>query len=222
MSLLEIIHLFLRQTKRTCLFSSFNELPDIWKTVLDKIPADLIKMLALSVQEFFKSSFNFVRSVRSKSCHKSNWHPLHMVAESGHLELFKYVVEKTGDQNPIGKFTHYDSILGGQICRMENHLVIVHELTPFHLAASHGHFEICQYIINNIEDKNPGNGWTPLHEAAKKGHFAIVKLIIDNLTEKNPRDRNGHTPLHMSAMNGHLDICQLIPREIIENNPKVK
>ena len=179
-------------------------------------------MLALSVQEFFKSNFNFVRSVRSKSCHKSNWHPLHMVAESGHLELFKYVVEKTGDQNPIGSFTHYDSILGGQICRMENHLVIVHELTPFHLAASHGHFEICQYIINNIEDKNPGNGWTPLHEAAKKGHFAIVKLIIDNLTEKNPRDRNGHTPLHMSAMNGHLDICQLIPREIIENNPKVK
>ena len=99
-------------------------------------------------------------------------------------------------------------------------MVIVHELTPFHLAASHGHFEICQYIINNIDNKNPG-GWTPLHEAAKKGFFTIVKLIIDNVTEKNPSDRNGHTPLHMSAMNGHLDICQLISVEIIENNPKV-
>ena len=147
-----------------------------------------------------------------------------MAAESGHLELYKYVVEKTGDQNPIGTFTHYDSILGGQICRRQNHLVIVHELTPFHLAAKHGHFEICQHIINNIDDKNPGKkyGWTPLHEAAKNGHFAIFKLIIDKiLGDKNPRDRNGHTPLHMSAMNGHLDICHLIPGEFIENNPKV-
>ena len=45
--------------------------------------------------------------------------------------------------------------------------------TPFHYAAKYGHLEICEYMIDQIECKNPTNdtGLTPLHNAAERGHL---------------------------------------------------
>ena len=62
--------------------------------------------------------------------------------------------------------------------------------TPLYFAAEHGHFSICQMIIEKIEDKNPKSSafdWTPLHCAALNGHFSICKLIMDNVEDKNPK-----------------------------------
>ena len=41
---------------------------------------------------------------------------------------------------------------------------------PFHCAAEFGFLEICEMIMENMEDKNPkNNSWvTPLHEAAQR------------------------------------------------------
>ena len=57
-----------------------------------------------------------------------------------------------------------------------------------HIAAYNGQSEICKYIIQNVEDKNPKNhqGRTPLHNAAYKNQNVICELILQNI-EALPR-----------------------------------
>ena len=51
--------------------------------------------------------------------------------------------------------------------------------TPLHDAAQLGHFGLCQFIIDRIQDKNPQSrsGMTPLRLAHQKGFSEIVKLF---------------------------------------------
>ena len=48
-------------------------------------------------------------------------------------------------------------------------------MTPFHMAAQHGHLSICKLIIDHNEDKKPKNvdDETPLHYADKGGFLEI-------------------------------------------------
>jgi ankyrin repeat protein len=68
-----------------------------------------------------------------------------------------------------------------------------------HLAAEHGHLEVCKLLIGKLENKNPSNvlGWTPLHAAAKNGHGEICKLIASNIVNKNPVSNDGQTPYQL-------------------------
>ena len=98
--------------------------------------------------------------------------------------------------------TIYNTILG------KNPNFIFEATTAFQQAAYGGHFEVCQFIWNNIENKvldiNPkhaDSGRTLLHYAAEVGHVEIVKLIMNNMgTQENPEDSWGQTPLHKAAM----------------------
>ena len=54
-------------------------------------------------------------------------------------------------------------------------------MSPLHIAARKGWFEICKRIIENVEDKNPG-AWndpqtTPLYLAKKYGRTKIARYI---------------------------------------------
>ena len=114
-------------------------------------------------------------------------------------------------------------------------------LTPLHLAASLGNFQIVEYILQKCElenlsvkyyksnlgvimkqdNKNPRNEWneTPLHFAASKGHLKICKYIVGKVEDKNPKCMNGRTPLHYAAIKGHLEVCLLIMPKIRNKNP---
>ena len=83
-------------------------------------------------------------------------------------------------------------------------------ITPFHIAAELGHFEICQLITDNIEVKNPTTmeGWTPLHLAALNGRFDVCKLIIDYGVDKHPNFTDS-TPLQLAARKSHFRVCKL-------------
>ena len=92
-------------------------------------------------------------------------------------------------------------------------------------AATNGHLNIYQSIVEEVPDKNPKNeeGWTPLHKAAWKNHYSLFKYIMDMAEDKNPKDANGYTPLHMACMpagRGCLEICQLILNVVEDKNPK--
>ena len=95
----------------------------------------------------------------------------------------KCIVERTGDVNPK---------------RLED------GFTPLGLAAQEGHLEICAFLIEYLDDKNPreNDGWTPLHRVARAGHLEVCKLLSNLLDNKNPGDIHGRIPLHEASGNG--------------------
>ena len=82
-------------------------------------------------------------------------------------------------------------------------------VTPFHLAAEKGHFEVCNAIMVYLDNKNPRTiyGYTPLHIAAQYGHLEICKSTLKQVQDKNRKDNEGITPFHKAAAGGHLNIC---------------
>ena len=95
-------------------------------------------------------------------------------------------------------------------------------ITLLHSAAENGHSEVCQLILENVQDKNPKGeyGKTPLHYAAENGHLEVCQLILENVQDKNPTGKFGATPLHYAAKNGLSKVCQLILENIQDKNPK--
>ena len=101
---------------------------------------------------------------------------------------------------------------------------------PFSFAAKKGFLEICEMIMENMDEKNPKGDWgvTPLHRAAENGKLEVCKLILENLLcnremckryqcDKNPKNDNYFTPLHMAGMIGHLEVCKLIIENVCKN-----
>ena len=126
-------------------------------------------------------------------------HPLHVAAMYDQQYLYKYLEKKLGDDS--GK-----CILGGTL----------------HFAAGFGHLDMCKYIMENTEDKNPrcNIGLTPLHCAAQEGRLNVCTYIMANTEDKNPRSNDGRTPLHFAALNGHLDVCKYIMENTEGKSPK--
>ena len=68
--------------------SDFAEFSKDWKKVFEKSPVKLLEKMAVIVQEFFKK--------KNKRRLKS-WSPMHIVSESGNLELCKHIAPITED-----------------------------------------------------------------------------------------------------------------------------
>ena len=108
--------------------------------------------------------------------------PLRYAALDGQTGLYKLFSDHLVDKNPVVT----KGCFKGK--------------TMLHLAARNGHFEICQFIIANTQDKNPVSTGdfktTPLHEVVKYGHLKICKLLIDNMDDKlSMSDGDGMTPI---------------------------
>ena len=97
--------------------------------------------------------------------------PLHIAAKF-ELSLFKAIAPKFEDKNPANSFGD----------------------TPLLCAVKNGHLDICEYIIDNVEEnkKNSANniGYTPLHYAAMLKDLDIYKLIASNIEDKHDLKRN--------------------------------
>ena len=76
---------------------NFVEFEESWKKILHKSPLGFVKELALITQQFFLR--------RSKRL-EEQWHPLHIAAESGSLQICRKIVEKTGNRYVKLKVTY--------------------------------------------------------------------------------------------------------------------
>ena len=156
-----------------------------------KTPVENLKELATTVVSFFSTD---------PKHYGHQWAPIHIAAQKGCLKLSKYILDKTGDIDSRRKKDGW---------------------TTLHIAVVGRNFEVCQFLVDNMTDKNPKSltNWTPLHMAAMFGSLKISKLIIQNVESKNPVDSNGRTPLHESARFNHLKVCKLIVKNISNKNP---
>uniref|UniRef100_A0A670XW27 Uncharacterized protein n=1 Tax=Pseudonaja textilis TaxID=8673 RepID=A0A670XW27_PSETE len=78
--------------------------------------------------------------------------------------------------------------------------------TLLHIAASHGHLEIIDYLISKgvkLEVKD-NKGRTPLHRAAEKGHDKAVNRLLQAGAYMYSLDQEGKTPLHLANQNQHI------------------
>jgi ankyrin repeat protein len=98
-------------------------------------------------------------------------------------------------------------------------------------AAFHGHWPLCQFLLENGADANHGladTGETPLHAALCKanrpGYDLVVRVLLSHGANPNAATRpgvetgsfmrdartKGETPLHRAAAFGSLDVIRLL------------
>ena len=132
------------------------------------------------------------------SADRSGETPLHIAARNGHVEICKIIVESMRDKNQVKHLElilkHRAEPLYSPACfasvTMKNHADLEGK-TPLHLAAEQGYFEICQLLIDNIDDKHPiaANDMTPKDYAKRYGHYEIVELFNDKKKRKNGKEK---------------------------------
>ena len=172
-----------------------DDFPDTWRPILTKSPTEILKHLGIQLK--MSNDKQIMVGIKSRNIIVCNWTPLDLTAWTGNLNLFKTIYDKILEKNPN---------------------FIFEGTTSFQQAAYGGHYEVCNFILNNIENKvldiNPKQGFTGrtlLHYAAEVGHVEIVKLIINNMdTQENPKDSWERTPLHKAAMYEQFEICKFI------------
>ena len=147
----------------------------------------MMNELALAVKYFLSKCPG---DCYERNCKPGAW-GLHISAEAGQVSLCEYIFKITEDKNSKIKHLGREDRLG---CCKE-----FKGWTPLHEAALGGHLLICSLIMDEIQDKNPGDdtGYTPLHAAAAGGKLETFKMIMNKAdTDINPSENGGWTPLH--------------------------
>jgi len=121
---------------------------------------------------------------------------VHVSADRGHVQLFRFVIEKD-----ISQATAVNG----------------HGELPIHLACQHGHTPVVQLLINLKVDLNICNhyGETPLYIASYNGRVEVVKLLCRcvkvRLTTANV---DGISAIDIARSSGHMDLAQLLLRQL--------
>ena len=188
-----------------------------WIKATDKTPIDILKRLAGLARENckYEPRCQYWHMLDREDKNEPELSLFHILVFEGDVDLFKYVARKVG----------YKHMFGTKKSRWGTK----NEYTPLHEAASRGNFDICKFIIDQVDDKNPVNksGHTPFHIAANYdgdssqivGHFEICQLIFEATGFQNPSNEYGETPLHSAASNGNLKICEMIIEKLVDKNP---
>ena len=108
-------------------------------------------------------------------------------------DSWKAVTNKTSIRGLASAVKYFLSLHPSHCTDKENDELCKHRnisYSPLQISAEAGNFLLSQFILRQIDIKNPpANGdelWTPLHEAAKNGYLEICKLIMNNVYVKNP------------------------------------
>ena len=137
-----------------------DELLESWKEIVYKLTTENLEKLGLALDPILTPI-----ELNPQVPYDLDDLPLfHFVARSGDLELYRFLADSYG--NPINE----DGPEG---------------YTPLHAAALNGHLQVCLFILDRVQNKNPAvrsgiiSGATPLHLAAKNGHEEVYKAIAN-------------------------------------------
>ena len=118
-------------------------------------------------------------------------------ALKGHLAMAKSLISKDADVNKTG-------------------------WTPLHYAATNGHVDVIQLLLDNhaFVDAGSPNGTTPLMMAAQYGSPQAVKLLLDEGAEPLQKNQQGLTALDFARRASRIDAERLIGDAIRRQQPK--
>lgn len=90
--------------------------------------------------------------------------------------------------------------------------ITVHDLTPLHLTARHGHVGIVKVLLDHKASltKLALYGRVPLHTASAYGHAAIVKLLVDAGAEVNVVDAEKMNAMEFACLNGNYKAVEIL------------
>ena len=181
-----------------------------WKGLMDlkQTKPEMLRELGRAVQDYlnrhegedskgkcFEASFGYIPTGRKEWCSHRRYtiSPLHVVAEAGNTLLYKFILERSEDKNPIVDEWRFDFELDV-------------EWTPLLAAARYGQLDTCLAIMDDLGVINPGNteGLTPLHAAAPGGHFQICNAILEQLGNPSSYifEPRGQLQSHATSMCG--------------------
>ena len=152
--------------------------------------------------------------------------PLHLTAQSGNFEFFKFIFEQTADAgadvNPVNfddNFTpiQYAALSGDyNICQLvlesghfeENQPLI----SPLHLAIQSGNTDLCDLFLEHLENTDPVDsvGFNTLHYAAMTDSFELFKKLLDCGADLNAISLNKKSVLHCAAIGQSAEIFKFV------------
>ena len=207
-----------------------GDLQEVWKKVVSKTPVEIVKELAVEVHRFYltmsrrlewhplfigaaSGSLNLCNHIIQKAGVVKDpmllaqdvfgyrkMTPLIKAADTGDMNVFKFLLEKAEDKNPV---------------------ILTHSnYTLLHKLAEQGKSEMCRLVVEKIGDKNPGdyNGTTPYHIAAIYNNVELCRFLMDHLMDKNPKNCDDDTPLTLAAYEGSLEVCRLLIETCVDKN----
>ena len=119
------------------------------------------------------------------------WAALHYAAQNGSYKLMKYFIAKGTDV----------------LLKTED------GLNCLHIAACHGHLNLCKTLINEINfDVNIADdeGRTALHCSAQGGNDELFGFIADKGTDVFLKTKGGQNCLHIASLSGDLNLCNIL------------
>ena len=150
---------------------------------------------------------------------------LHIAARNGHINLCKKLLDEHKFDvemccNEGWTVLHYSAVFGS--CEQVSYFVAmgtdIHLKTSngtncLHIAAKHGHLNLCRFLIDKYGfDTYMENNekLTALHFSAENGSFALFLYILKRGSDIYCKTNKMENVLHLSARNGHFDICEFV------------
>ncbi|PNF14881.1 hypothetical protein B7P43_G05129 [Cryptotermes secundus] len=103
----------------------------------------------------------------------------------------------------------------------------LHNVTPLHVAVSHGTFDIVRVLLRNGANMYiPCSSLhqTPVHWAAKEGKVELIELMCEfgSILSMKTDDSEGDSPIHLAVMGGRLPLVKWLHSKGVSLNCRNK
>jgi len=125
--------------------------------------------------------------------------PLHWVAQYGHVEVARYLLNCGAEVDAISEVP-----TGAENIERRSYF----NETPLHIAAQEGKLEVVEFLLAAGAKVNARDHYdrTPLHKAAFRGHDEVVKRLIEAGADPHLRNKDGRKPLHEAQRQATKDL----------------
>ena len=156
------------------------------------------------------------------------WHPIHVAAMEGHLELIHTLVDvykedinakSLNSWTPLHYAAAYNQVKAiEKLCTLGCSPATTDSVgsTPLHVAAGEGHLEaICTLIRLGCDARIVDrDGCTPLYCAAAWNRTAAVRLLEGLNCPSSLRSLEGRTPVHVAAEQGWVELLDVLVTQL--------